>query len=42
MSAADHYFSSQKAQEELEMPTTPIEVGIRESVNWFKDNGYLS
>jgi dihydroflavonol-4-reductase len=41
MSAVDHYFSSQKAQEELEMPTTPIEVGIRESVNWFKDNGYL-
>ncbi len=42
MSAVDHFFSSQKAQQELGLPLTPIEVGIRESVKWFKENGYLS
>lgn len=42
MSAVDHYFSSQKAQQELGLPLTPIEVGIRESVKWFKENGYLT
>jgi dihydroflavonol-4-reductase len=41
MAAVDHYFSSQKAQDELKMPTTPIEVGIRESIKWFRENGYL-
>ena len=41
MSAVDHYFSSQKAQTELGLPQTPIEVGIQACVSWFKDNGYL-
>lgn len=41
MSAVDHYFSSQKAQQELGLPQTPLEAGIRDSVNWFKENGYL-
>jgi dihydroflavonol-4-reductase len=41
MSAVDHYFSSQKAQEELALPRTPIEIGIMDCVSWFKDNGYL-
>lgn len=41
MSSVDHYFSSRKAQEELLLPQTPIKIGIRDCVNWFKDNGYL-
>jgi dihydroflavonol-4-reductase len=41
MSAVEHYFSSQKAQNELDLPRTPIEIGIMEAVDWFKENGYL-
>lgn len=34
------YFSSEKAQKELKMPQTPIEIGIEQCMNWFKSNGY--
>jgi dihydroflavonol-4-reductase len=37
----EHYFSSAKAVEELKLPQTPIEEGIREAMEWFKENGYL-
>lgn len=36
-----HYFSPKKAVEELQMPQTPIEVGVKEAHQWFIENGYL-
>lgn len=36
-----HYFSSEKAIWELNLPQTPIEEGIRESFEWLKSNGYI-
>lgn len=36
-----HYFSPQKAIDELKMPQTPIEVGVREAQKWFIENNYL-
>lgn len=35
------YFSAKKAQDELNMPQTPLETGIQEAVTWFKENGYI-
>lgn len=37
----EHYFSAAKAVKELELPQTPIEVGINECFEWLKENGYL-
>ena len=37
----DQYFSSEKAKRVLKMPQTPIEVGIDQSIEWFKANKYL-
>jgi dihydroflavonol-4-reductase len=37
----EHYFSAAKAVRELELPQTPIEVGIKECFEWLKENGYL-
>jgi dihydroflavonol-4-reductase len=37
----NQYFSSKKAVTELNMPQTPIEDGIAQSVEWFKNNGYI-
>jgi dihydroflavonol-4-reductase len=36
-----HYFSPKKAIEELQMPQTPIEVGVKEAHDWFIKNDYL-
>ena len=36
-----HYFSPKKAMEELKMPQTPIEVGVKEAQGWFIENKYL-
>ena len=36
-----HYFSPKKAVEELKMPQTPIEVGVKEAKQWFIENKYL-
>lgn len=41
LSTEDHYYSPKKAVEELEMPQTPIEEGIKECYSWFKENDYL-
>ena len=41
MAGVGQYFTAQKAQEELNMPQTPIEDGIRHCVEWFKANGYI-
>lgn len=37
----EHYFSAAKAVKELELPQTPIEVGIKDCFEWLKENGYL-
>lgn len=37
----DHYFTQQKAIEELKLPQTPLEVAIREAYEWFKANNYV-
>jgi dihydroflavonol-4-reductase len=37
----DHYYSAAKAVQELDLPQTPVEVGIQECFEWLKENGYL-
>ncbi|MBL7857598.1 MAG: NAD-dependent epimerase/dehydratase family protein [Cyclobacteriaceae bacterium] len=41
IAGVSQYFSTKKAQQELNMPQTPIEKGIEQCVEWFKSNGYL-
>ena len=41
IAGVSQYFSTRKAQQELNMPQTPIEKGIEQCVEWFKSNGYL-
>jgi dihydroflavonol-4-reductase len=41
VSCDGHYFSPQKAIQELKMPQTPIDVAIQECFEWFKANGYI-
>ena len=33
------YYSAAKAINELEMPQTPIEEAVKESIEWFRKNG---
>lgn len=40
ISCDEQYFSAKKAVQELNMPQTPIEIAIRESFDWLKENGY--
>jgi dihydroflavonol-4-reductase len=37
----DQYYTNKKIVSELKMPTTPIDVAIKESMDWFKANQYL-
>lgn len=37
----EHYYSAKKAVHELELPQTPIEVGIKECFEWLQKNNYL-
>lgn len=37
----DNYFSNQKAKQELAMPSTELEPLLKETVKWFRENGYL-
>ena len=37
----EHYYTSQKAIDELALPQTPVERAIEEAFLWFKENGYL-
>lgn len=37
----EHYYSPAKAMKELGLPQTRVEVGIKESFEWLKSNGYL-
>lgn len=41
LSTETHFYSPQKAREELDLPETPIEIAIEECFQWFKENGYL-
>jgi dihydroflavonol-4-reductase len=41
ISCENHYYSAAKAQKELQMPQTPLEVAIKECFDWFKENNYL-
>ena len=37
----EHYYTAQKAIDELALPQTPIQKAIEEAFEWFKENGYL-
>lgn len=41
LASENHYYCSSKAQKELDMPQTSIDIAIRECFDWFKLNGYL-
>jgi dihydroflavonol-4-reductase len=41
ISCEDHCYSGQKARDVLKMPVTPLNVAVRETFEWFKENGYL-
>ena len=36
-----HYFTAQKAVDELGLPQSPIEEGIQECFDWLNENGYV-
>lgn len=42
ISCDEHYFTAQKARDELDLPQTDIETAIRESFTWLKENGYCN
>jgi dihydroflavonol-4-reductase len=42
MAKENQFFSAKKAVRVLEMPQTPIEEGIIQCIEWFKQNKYLS
>ena len=42
ISCEHHYYSSEKAKKELKLPTTPIEVAVKECYDWFKQNNYIN
>ena len=41
LASEEHYYSSDKARKELNMPQTPIEIAIADCFSWFKENNYL-
>jgi len=41
LSSETHYYSSQKAITELQLPQTPIEIAVKDCFDWFKENDYL-
>jgi len=40
ISCDEHYFSAEKAVNELDMPQTGMETAVQEAFTWFKENGY--
>ena len=42
ISCDHHYYSSEKAQKELDLPQTPIEIAAKECFEWLKENNYLN
>ena len=41
MAVDEHYFTAAKAVKELGLPQTPMNVAIKESADWLKENGYV-
>lgn len=41
ISCDEHYFSSKKAIEELNLPQTPIEYAIKDALNWFEESNIV-
>lgn len=41
ISTEDHCYSGEKARKELNMPCTPLDVAVRESFSWLKNNDYV-
>jgi len=41
LSTEIHFYSPEKARQELELPQTPIETAVKECFTWFEENGYL-
>jgi dihydroflavonol-4-reductase len=37
-----HYYSVEKARNELQLPQTPLENAVKECYQWFEENGYLT
>ena len=37
----EHFVDASKAVTELGMPQSPIEQAIEDSINWFRENGYV-
>jgi dihydroflavonol-4-reductase len=42
MSCDDHYYKSDKAISELDLPQTPIKTAIKETFDWLNENGYFN
>jgi dihydroflavonol-4-reductase len=42
ISCDTHYFSSEKAVRELDLPQSPIEDGIKDCFDWLEANGYVN
>jgi len=40
-STIEQYYTSEKSVRELDMPQTPIEIGIKDAMTWFNENSYL-
>lgn len=40
LSCEDHCYSGKKAREKLRMPSTPLDVAVKECFRWFEENGY--
>jgi len=41
LSSEEHYYSAEKARQELKMPVTPLEVAFKESFDWFIEHKYV-
>ena len=41
ISCENHFYSVEKARNELQLPQTPIETAIAECFQWFVENGYV-
>ena len=42
ISCDKHYYSAEKARNELQLPQTPIEIAVKECFEWFLTNGYIN
>lgn len=42
LSCEEDYYSSEKAKNELKLPSTPFAIAVEDCINWFKNNNYLN